>query len=149
MESVWPNKIAYNISTLSKASIFGTNVQLDFKIIPLLKGLKIGKIECFLFERQDFEVEQEALSDKYYQVSRVVAEDVWELDEAVETEDIDGQDGYVFSRCLQLPKNLKDCVQSIDTHGIKVKHQIKFVVGLLNPPHPGGHKSEVRLHFHS
>ena len=87
-----------------------------------------------------------AQSDKYHYVTRIVAEATWAMDEDAETEDIDGQDGWVFSRSLPLPKNLKDCVQSVETHGIKVKHQVKFVVALLNPD---GHKSEVSFSLHN
>ena len=108
-------------------------------LIPLLKGLKIGKITSELAESQDITVDQPYPS-KQCHMSRVVAQDEWQLPVDAETEDIEGQEGYKFTRLLQIPRSLRDCVQTLDVTGIRIKHRLQFVVQLLNPD---GHVSEV------
>ena len=120
--------------------IFGTSVQCDFRLIPLLKGLKIEKMEVELIEQHDFTVEYLLNHDRHHEFSRTVAAAAWELPEGTETEDINGQEGYLFSGMLDMPKSLRECRQSVDLLGVKIKHKLKFNVKLRNPD---GHISEV------
>ena len=140
IENYWEDKIEYCLSTPTKAVIFGTSIQCDFRLIPLLKGLKIEKMEVELIEQHDFTVEYILSYDKRYESSRTVAAAAWELPEGTEAEDIDGQDGYLFSGMLDMPKSLHQCRQTVDLLGIKIKHKLKFNVKLRNPD---GHISEV------
>ena len=73
-------------------------------------------------------------------ISRVVVGDKWRLPDDAETEDIEGQEGYKFTRLLLIPRSLRDCVQSVEATGIRVKHRLQFMIQLLNPD---GHVSEV------
>ena len=50
------------------------------------------------------------------------------------------REGYIFSRNLEMPKNLKECLQSVAQSGFKIKHYLDFNLQLRNP---GGHISEV------
>ena len=120
--------------------IFGTNINVEFILVPLLKGLKIGRISTILVETQDMIVECIAQPKREYSKTRTVAVDQWELGENAETEELNGREGYSFIRSLSLPKNLRGCVQTVEAKGIKVKHRLKFIIQLLNPD---GHVSEV------
>ncbi|KAL4955719.1 hypothetical protein BDW69DRAFT_182271 [Aspergillus filifer] len=144
VENIWPNKIEYSISTPTKAVIFGTSIRVDFKLIPLLKGLGIGQIISQLVETHDltFNPEDPDAIRNTYKTTRTIINDEHTLDEDNALEIIDeSAEGYQFSRTLDLPKTLTRCLQDTDTRGIKVRHKLKFRVQLLNPD---GHISELR-----
>ena len=140
MNNVWPNKIQYDISTPTKSVVFGTSVKVDFKFVPLLKGLGIGTITTEIIETQEIRVKNKewnrAKSDE-----RQVTKDSYNIPDYVETQDIEGQDGYEFSRHIQIPRRMAECVQSVEEKNIAVKHQLKFTVQLINPD---SHISELR-----
>jgi hypothetical protein len=144
VENIWPNKIEYSISTPTKAVIFGTSIRVDFKLIPLLKGLGIGQIVSQLIETHDLTLNPEdpdAVRNTYKN-TRTIVNDEHTIDADQNLEIIDeAAEGYQFSRLLDLPKTLARCLQDTDTRGIKVRHKLKFRVQLLNPD---GHISEVR-----
>ena len=75
-------------------------------------------------------------------VTRNVAEDTFNFPQDQETVLIDGQDAWVFSRQIPLPKSLRCCLQTVDALGIKAKHNVTFNVKLINPD---DHVSEVFL----
>ena len=139
MDNIWPEKLNYSISIPTKAVIFGTNINITFNLIPLLKGLRIGNISTELFETTHLTAEYR-ISCREARRSRVIARDSWELSDDAETVDIEGQDGHSFIRTISVPKKLKDCVQSVEAKGIKVRHRLKFAIQLQNPD---GHLSEV------
>ncbi|KAA8644362.1 hypothetical protein EYZ11_001385 [Aspergillus tanneri] len=144
VENIWPNKIEYSISTPTKAVIFGTTIRVDFKLIPLLKGLRIGQIVSQLIESHDLTLNPEDPDSirNTYKNTRTILTDEHELDAENGLEIIDeAAEGYQFSRHLDLPKTLTRCLQDTDTRGIKVRHKLKFRVQLLNPD---GHISELR-----
>ncbi|RHZ57264.1 hypothetical protein CDV55_100566 [Aspergillus turcosus] len=144
VENIWPNKIEYSISTPTKAVIFGTSIRVDFKLIPLLKGLKIGQIVSQLIESHDLTLNPEDPDSvrNTYKNTRTIINDEHELDEENSLQVIDeAAEGYQFSRFLDLPKTLTRCLQDTDTRGIKIRHKLKFRVQLLNPD---GHISELR-----
>ncbi|KAL4882089.1 carbon catabolite repression protein cred [Aspergillus karnatakaensis] len=144
VENIWPNKIEYSISTPTKAVIFGTSIRVDFKLIPLLKGLGIGQIVSQLIETHDLTLNPEdpdAIRNTYKN-TRTIVNDEHTIDQENGMEIIDeAAEGYQFSRLLDLPKTLARCLQDTDTRGIKVRHKLKFRVQLLNPD---GHISELR-----
>lgn len=144
VENIWPNKIEYSISTPTKAIIFGTTIRVDFKLIPLLKGLKVGQIVSQLIESHDltFNPEDPDSIRNTYKDSRTIVSDEYALDEEGNLEIIDeAVEGYQFSRYLDLPKTLTRCLQDTETRGIRIRHKLKFRVQLLNPD---GHISELR-----
>lgn len=73
-------------------------------------------------------------------VTRNVAEDIFDFPQDQETVLVDGQDSWVFTRQITLPKSLRDCLQTVDALGIKTKHNLIFNVKLINPDE---HVSEV------
>lgn len=144
VENIWPNKIEYSISTPTKAVIFGTNIQVDFKLIPLLKGLRIGQIVSQLVESHDLTLnpdDPESFRNSYKN-TRTIVSDEHEFDPDNDLEIIDeAAEGYQFSRFLALPKTLSKCLQDTDTRGIKIRHKLRFRIQLHNPD---GHVSELR-----
>lgn len=144
VENIWPNKVEYSIVVPQKAVIFGTSIPLETRFTPLLKGLEIGDITCKLMEtheillttpqgvqirehKREREVKQWTLS--------VNRDDHW--NDLIEDS---GQEGWVLSSQLDLPKKLGQCMQDTNVHGIKIRHKLKLVVALHNPD---GHVSEV------
>lgn len=149
VENVWPNKIEYSISTPSKAVVFGSFLQVDFKLIPLLKGLVIGNVSTQLKEEHEFIVDPEwntgALNGGSSKNERVIAYDNYKLDPEKDLQVLEeAAEGFQFSRYLELPKSLTKCMQDCNVKGIKIRHKIKFNVQLHNPD---GHVSELRANL--
>lgn len=142
MENVWPDKIQYAISVPNKGVIFGTPITVDFTLVPLLKGLKIGRISTELLEVQEITPNVNG-GPRYgqYKSTRVVAQDEWQIPADAEAEDIDGQEGWMFQRAIAIPKSLGQCVQTVDAFGLRVRHRLRFNIQLHNPDE---HTSEVR-----
>ena len=141
--NIWPNKLEYSISTPSKAVIYGTSIHVEFRLVSLLKGLKIGIITTQVVETQEFNLHPEAVSaliNHYHRIARVVANDEYTVPEDPEILDEEAE-GYKFSRHLELPKSLTKCMQDAETRGIKIRHKLKFNVLLHNPDE---HTSELR-----
>ncbi|EXJ91189.1 hypothetical protein A1O1_04298 [Capronia coronata CBS 617.96] len=149
VENIWPNKIEYSICIPNKAVAFGSFVQVDFKLISLLKGLVIGNVSTQVKEEQEFVVDPEwgisALSNGHMKTERVIVADVYRINPEVDEQVIDEvAEGYQFSRYLELPKSLNHCLQDCNVKGIKVRHKVKFNVQLHNPD---GHISELRANL--
>ena len=126
-----------------KAVIFGSFISVDFKLVPLLKGLKIGKILTELVEKQELTINVPKCATKSHQMTRSIHRDEYRLPSDVEAEDIEGQEGFIFSRQIPVPQSLRRCVQTIDCLGIKIRHSLNFNVQLHNPD---GHVSEVSFY---
>ena len=123
--------------------MFGSTIRVDFKLIPLLKGLVIGNIVTELIQKQKLELRGNR-SAKGISFCRAVAADIAPDLQDLEVEEIDGQDGYQFSRMISLPRSLRQCVQDFQDHGIKVKHHLAFKLQLHNPD---GHISELHANL--
>ncbi|KAL8941322.1 MAG: hypothetical protein Q9216_002307 [Gyalolechia sp. 2 TL-2023] len=139
VENTWVDKIDYTLSTPTKGVIFGTAVQVNFRIVSLLKGLKLGGVSAKINETQDIiiDVRRQAKKTK---VTRTVAEDSFDFPQDQETVLIDGQDAWLFARQITLPKSLRECLQTVDALGIRTKHNLVFNVKLINPDE---HVSEI------
>lgn len=123
--------------------MFGTSLRVDFRLVPLLKGLKVGLISTSIQETHDFVLDeaQTLTNHNNYKFQKTVVSDEYVLDDEVDPEILNEEaEGYQFSRTLDLPKTLNQCLQDTDTRGIKIRHRIKFNIQLQNPD---GHTSEV------
>ena len=142
VDSIWPERVKYTISTPSRAVVFGSMVPCDFVLIPLVKGLKVESIHTILTEKQEYhfpsEIDSSIRRDPYVVEKEVVFED-YEVPDNVETEDIDGLEGYRFRRQIQVPRELGLCRLSIDpglphrsnvySHSfVRVAHYLKTTV---------------------
>lgn len=143
---MWKDKIDYSIETPSKAAVFGTCVTVNFRLIPLLKCLNIESVHTAVKESQELRLTVgEGKLPHWKALPRVIAEDHYRVSEDTETQEVINahgcpQEGYEFARDLEIPKSLRDCLQSVETHGFKIKHTLDFRVSLRNPD---GHVSEV------
>lgn len=135
VDNTWPNKVEYSLSVPSKAIAIGSGTPISFMLVPLLKGLRLGEIKISLVELY--------LCIGYIPPSlsseRVVAEKV--IPPPPDSDDYP-MDRWEITSFLKVPHSLSQCTQDCDilTH-IKVRHKLKFVIGLVNPD---GHVSELR-----
>lgn len=145
VENIWPNKVDYSIVIPQKAVVFGGFVTMEMRFTPLLKGLELGEVTAKLIEVRDCMVQGPAgITMREHRTEREVS--VWRFDVTRDEHWSDmiedtGQDGWALSKQLNLPRKLRQCVQDLNHHGIKVRHKIKLTVALKNPD---GHISELR-----
>ncbi|KAL8872247.1 MAG: hypothetical protein Q9174_002094 [Haloplaca sp. 1 TL-2023] len=139
IENIWEGKVNYTLSTPSKGVVFGTAILANFKLASQLKGLTIGQVETRVCENQKTTFESKK-GIKKPPVTRIVAEDQFEYPQDQATQCVDGQDSWIFSRSLSLPRSLKQCLQTVDALGIRVSHKLVFKVKLINPD---GHVSAL------
>lgn len=116
-----------------------------FRIAPLLKGLRIGEVTTKIHETQDIIIDIRK-HVKESKITRDIAEDKFDFPQDQETTLVDGQDSWVFSRQIHLPKSLRECLQTVDALGIRTKHSLLFNVKLINPDE---HVSEVTIFDYS
>jgi len=137
--NLWANKVEYSIVVSQSAVVFGTSIQIEVKFTLLLKGLKIGTIQCDLVELHDWTLKFPTFGYQYWKKSRDIG--LWKFKVNEEHyQDVSG--GWVLNETLLLPKSLKHCIQDVETPEIKIHHKIKFNITLQNPDE---HISEVRI----
>lgn len=151
IENIWPNKIDYSIVVPQKAVVFGSCIPIEMRFTPLLKGLDLGDITIKLVEVHDLvlqsptghnirEHKKERDIDSW--TIPVTREEHWQdVIQDSGPEGWEGQEGWVVNTSLTLPKKLTQCLQDVNTRGIKIRHKLKLVVALINPD---GHVSELR-----
>lgn len=133
VDNTWPKKVEYSISIPSRAIAIGSSTPVNMLLVPLAKGLKLGKIKITLVENFSCSgsngpphtgermIKEVVISDLYKNLS----DDRWEINYP-----------------LQIPASLTKCTQDVDIlTNIKVRHRLKFSIGLINPD---GHISELR-----
>lgn len=150
-DDIWANKIAYRIVVPQKNYIVGTPVTAQFSLVPLKKGLRIGKVKMELIEHQMLGAVTPGNSSMMERVRDVpVCNSEQEMPEncqVVVTPEIESlgaehvfDEAYRFQTQLELPRSLKLCRQSVETEFIKLVHKLKIYVNLHNPE---GHVSQV------
>jgi hypothetical protein len=148
VENVWPNKVEYSIVIPQKAVVFGGTVEMEMRFCPLLKGLELGEITAKMVESRECMIQgSTGLNIREHRTEREVATWKFEVNTDEHWHDViegTGQEGWALTKQLSLPKKLRQCIQDINHHGIKVRHKIKLTVSLKNPD---GHVSEV-CHSH-
>lgn len=95
-----------------------------------------------LNEKQEVKLRTRNAPDKSLNAHRPIAKDEYRFPDDAESMDVEGQDGFTFSRALSIPQSLKDCLQTVDALGIRVRHSLKFNIQMHNPD---GHVSEVSV----
>lgn len=158
VDNTWPNKIDYTISVPAKAVPIGSKFQIALNFQPLCKGLKLGTIKIKLVEYSSLYApstqhhEEKTLISK--QLSKIITNDegidIWSDDIPVDEEGIFykspnmilGTDKWEVNTSIQLPASLEKTTQDSDILNFaKIRHKLKFSVGLINPD---GHISELR-----
>ncbi|KAM0246396.1 hypothetical protein ACHAQJ_010232 [Trichoderma viride] len=145
VENIWPNKIEYSIVIPQKAVVFGGTINMEMRFTPLLKGLELGDISAKMVEIRDCFIQgATGLNMREHRVERDVASWKFAVDREEHWHDMiedSGQEGWLLNKPLVLPKKLRQCIQDLNHHGIRVRHKIKLTVALKNPD---GHISELR-----
>lgn len=145
VENIWPNKVDYSIIIPQKAVVFGGSVAMEMRFTPLLKALELGDITARLMEVRECCVQgPSGLNIREHRTEREVAMWKFEVTREEHWQDMiedTGQEGWAMTKRLDLPKKLRQCIQDLNHHGIKVRHKIKLTVALCNPD---GHISELR-----
>lgn len=139
VENLWPNKVEYSISIPNKAVVFGSSIPVDIVLIPLLKGLSVGKVTCSLKELHNFSIphKESTRSDM-----RSIITQTFEGGDMVQEPHEDEDFGrWNLHQRVELPRTLARCVQDCEVESIKVRHKLKFTIQLHNPD---GHTSELR-----
>lgn len=86
-----------------------------------------------------------AMSNGITKHDRVIVSDMYKINPESDEQILDeAAEGFQFSRYLELPKSLNQCLQDCNAKGIKVRHKVKFNVQLHNPD---GHISELRANL--
>jgi hypothetical protein len=133
VDNTWPKKVEYTISTPSKAIAIGSSVPISMLLVPLVKGLKLGKVKVSLVEYfscagsfgPSHAGERTITTMTVPSTFQNISEDRWEVDTS-----------------FPIPPSLSKCTQDVDIlNNIRVRHKVKFVIGLVNPD---GHVSELR-----
>ncbi|KAL2802776.1 hypothetical protein BJX63DRAFT_440620 [Aspergillus granulosus] len=144
LDEIWAQKLAYRVEVPSKVVAFGTSVDVNYDFVPLLAGLQIIYIDSQLIETRDLTLnEGELVSGRNNSsTTAVLASDRYEVDESTPHYTTKSTNGFHFSRSLQLPRSLGQCVQDMSAMGIEIKHKLKIHVRMQNPD---GHFSELRV----
>ena len=140
LSNTWPGKVAYEVTTPRRAVRFGSIVTFQCKIIPLAKGLRVGKVTSVIVEQSDVTTENKGELPRRKREEREVVKDQWTMPADAEVVDLDGAEGHYIERDLALPTSFLDCTQSVEVESLAVKHWVKSLIQLHNLD---GHVSEV------
>ncbi|CAI5756831.1 unnamed protein product [Candida verbasci] len=133
VDNTWPKKVEYSLSCPTRALAIGSGSPISMMLVPLLKGLQLGDIKIQLVEFYSYVGNlPPAYSNERIITSKKISKpnpdemlDKWEID-----------------TFLKIPASLSKCTQDVELFNyVKVRHKIKFNIGLINPD---GHVSELR-----
>lgn len=136
VDNTWPKKVEYSLNVPSKAIAIGSGTPISFMLVPLLKGLRLGDIKITLVEHYSYV----GFLPPPFSGERVITEKT--IKRPAEDDPNFQMDKWEVDTFIKVPPSLSKCTQDCDisTH-LKVRHKIKFVIGLVNPD---GHVSELR-----
>ena len=116
---MWPDKVRYSISIPSIAVVFGTCIPVDIVLIPLLKGLTVGKVVCALKEILTLTCPLKA-SQKID--TRHIASQTFNTG-SMEEDNEEELGKWAMHEYMVLPKSLNYCVQDCSMPSIKIRHK--------------------------
>ncbi|CAK7915339.1 protein Rod1p [[Candida] anglica] len=136
VDNTWPKKVEYSLNVPSKAIAIGSTTPISFMLVPLLKGLRLGDIKIQLLEYYSYV----GYLPPPHNGERILAEKT--IPKPSEDDPNFQMDRWEVDSYIRVPDTLSKCTQDcdIETH-LKVRHKLKFVIGLVNPD---GHVSELR-----
>ncbi|EGV66018.1 hypothetical protein CANTEDRAFT_119083 [Yamadazyma tenuis ATCC 10573] len=136
VDNTWPKKVEYSLTVPSKAIAVGSGTPISMMLVPLLKGLRLGEIKIALVEYYSYIGYVPPVKN----VERNITEKV--IPRPSEDDSNFQLDKWELQTFLTVPPSLSKCCQDCDIlTNIKVRHKIKFTIGLVNPD---GHVSELR-----
>ncbi|CDK27670.1 unnamed protein product [Kuraishia capsulata CBS 1993] len=135
IENTWSGKVQYQVRLPRKALPIGGTAKIEILIIPLSKGLKLGKITCCVQQQ----CELKGANGRVYNYDSTIYESDFP---SIPAESL-SEDRWALEGLIQLPPNLKQCTQDcrLKNDIIIVKHRLLVTVKIINPD---GHFSEVR-----
>ncbi|CDR41272.1 CYFA0S07e00122g1_1 [Cyberlindnera fabianii] len=133
----WPNKVQYEVSIPSRAVPIGGVTPINILLVPLCKGMKLGRIRAQLIQYYAFK----GAAGEVYDDEQIVLDCTMEQMENTLLDDKISIDSYI-----KVPSNLKKVTQDCDFKDdmIKVRHKLKLQINLMNA---GGHISELRANL--
>lgn len=136
VDNTWPKKVEYSLNVPSKAIAIGSGTTISLMLVPLLKGLRLGETKIILSEYYSYMGYVPPVHNGEREiVTKVVPKPA--------DDDANFQmDKWEVETFLRVPPSLSECTQDCDIlNNVKVRHKIKFSIGLINPD---GHVSELR-----
>lgn len=157
VDNTWPGKVDYSITVPTRAIAVGSTAHINIIMVPLTKGLKLGTIKIKLAEYSSMNASKTQHCEEKHLSSRTVpkvdldeeGKDIWTESE-VDADGIFyrnsqvalGDDRWEIQTSIPVPPSLAKVTQDCDIrHSFKVRHKLKFSIGLINPD---GHVSELR-----
>ncbi|CAK9440296.1 uncharacterized protein LODBEIA_P43960 [Lodderomyces beijingensis] len=135
VDNTWPKKVEYSLSCPTRALAVGSRTPISMMLIPLAKGLGLGDIKIQLIEFYSYMGNVPPM----HSAERVIAS------KKISEKNSNGFelefDKWEIETFLKIPASLSKCCQDIDAQHVKVRHKLKFNIGLINPD---GHVSELR-----
>lgn len=136
VDNTWPKKVEYSISIPQRALAIGLGTPVSLMLVPLLKGLQLGDIKMTLVEMYSYV----GYLPPPQQGERVIVEKL--IPRPKEDDPNFHMDKWEITTFIRLPVSLSKVTQDCDIgQHLKVRHKMKFVIGLVNPD---GHTSELR-----
>lgn len=136
VDNTWPKKVEYSLNVPSKAIAVGSGTSISMMLVPLLKGLQLGEIKISLVELYSYV----GYLPPPHTDERIVCEKVIPMPNPDDQEF--QMDKWEIETFLRIPPSLLKCTQDCDIQShVKVRHKLKFNIGLCNPD---GHTSELR-----
>lgn len=136
VDNTWPKKVEYSLNVPAKAIAIGGGTPVSFMLVPLLKGLRLGEIKIQLIELYSYM----GIFPPPVNGERIVSEKT--IPRPSEDDPNFMIDRWEVDSYLKVPASLSKCTQDCDISvHVKVRHKLKFVIGLVNPD---DHVSELR-----
>ena len=135
VDNTWPQKVEYSLSVPSKVIATGSVIPISFTLVPLLKGIRFGRVKVQFLELYMYV----GYVPPPYSAERSI------VSKSIPNTQLDPEftsDNWEFDTTLELPSSLSKCTQDCSIESfIRVRHKLKFVIELINPD---GHISELR-----
>lgn len=163
ISNIWPEKIQYMMDLVLKHVAVGASLSVSLKLIPLVKGLRFGKVilavtEYFTYKDLGNAVYDDnrrvvikkinpGISDDAYQQYE---DDLLRVETQISTQpDPDTQisvqnDAWKVDTRIKMPSTFGVIAQDCDLGSIKVRHKLKVKVQIINRDK---HVSELRANL--
>lgn len=159
VDNTWPKKVDYSISVPTKSIAIGSLCSIEITMVPLAKGLRLGDINLELVEYYSFagtsgshSGERTIIKKKLNKITKdpFTNKNVWEDPDIVNENGVFykddeltlSEDKWEVMTSIVIPPSLSKLTQDCDiSNYVKVRHKIKFAIGLVNSD---SHVSELR-----
>lgn len=135
VESTWPGKIQYEVRLPRKALPLGGKAKMHILIVPLMKGLTLGKITVSIQQYFSLKGDGDESFEDEHTIFKCVLPEI-SMDEL-------SPDKWSLEARISLPLNLKQCTPDVDLKDdlIRVRHKLTLNINIMNSD---GHISQVK-----